>query len=60
LPSSLSTAISPSACLTIDATVGSPSPVPFPSSLVVKYGSNRWDRTWAFMPVPLSRIDRTT
>lgn len=39
-PGSLSTVIRPPLCRTISLTVARPSPVPFPSSLVVKNGSN--------------------
>src|SRR2546425_412654 len=39
-------------------TVASPSPVPLPTSLVVKNGSNRWGRTLASIPPPLSVAGR--
>ncbi len=59
-PGSLSTSMKPPLCLTMPYTVASPSPVPFPTSLVVKNGSKIWARVAASMPCPLSVTDRTT
>src|SRR5574341_215077 len=44
----------PPLCFTIPYTVASPSPVPLPTSFVVKNGSNMWAWTSGVIPAPVS------
>ena len=44
----------PPDCLTMPYTVERPSPVPFPTSLVVKKGSKILPMMWDGMPMPVS------
>ena len=46
--------MNPFDCLTIPYTVERPSPVPLPTSLVVKNGSKTWARVSSSIPVPVS------
>ena len=55
-----STSISASLWLTRRRTMSRPRPVPFPTGLVVKNGSNRCARTSAGIPAPLSTTRTTT
>src|SRR5437764_455990 len=50
----------PPDCRTMPYTVARPSPVPLPTSLVVKNGSNRWALTSSVMPEPVSPTVSTT
>ena len=58
-PTLLDTSMRPPAWATTSRTVESPSPVPFPGSFVVKYGSKR--RAWVTpsMPTPVSLTTST-
>ncbi len=53
-PGSLSTQMVPPLCVTIPKTVARPSPVPWPSGLVVKNGSKIRSRVAASIPIPVS------
>ncbi len=55
LPTSLSTSIRPPKLVTMSWQMGRPSPVPTPTGLVVKNGSNNRSRFSAAMPEPVSR-----
>ena len=55
-----STSMKPSCCWTIPYTVASPRPVPSPTALVVKNGSNTWLRVVSSMPMPSSVTVRVT
>ncbi|GBE34454.1 hypothetical protein BMS3Bbin06_00979 [bacterium BMS3Bbin06] len=48
----------PPCCFTIPYTVGSPSPVPLPTSFVVKKGSKTRDFTSSSIPSPVSEMER--
>ena len=50
----------PPLCRTMPYTVARPNPVPRPSSLVVKKGSNRCASTWSSMPMPVSLTESAT
>ena len=50
----------PPVCFTIPYTVESPSPVPLPTSLVVKNGSKILSMMSEGMPVPLSLTSTST
>src|SRR5580704_87661 len=56
----LSTQIYPPLCFTIPYTVERPSPVPFPSSLVVKNGSKILDFVCSSIPCPVSATTIST
>ena len=53
-PTSLVASMCPPLWVTKAKTVASPSPVPLPGGLVVKYGSNARDSVAASMPKPVS------
>lgn len=53
-PTALDTSIQPSCCFTMPYTVGRPSPIPLPTSLVVKKGSNSLARFSSEIPTPVS------
>ena len=55
-PGWLSTVIVPDALATIDCAVASPRPMPSPTGLVEKNGSNTRGRSAAGMPTPVSLI----
>ncbi len=59
-PSVLDTEICPPDCLTKPNTIDSPRPVPCPSGLVVKNGSNVHSSVSGVMPAPVSEADRRT
>src|SRR6266536_6005909 len=59
-PRAVSTSISASLWLTRRRTISRPRPVPCPTGLVVKNGSNRCSRISAGMPAPLSTTRTTT
>src|SRR5437773_6610057 len=59
-PGAVSTSISASLWLTRRRTISRPRPVPFPTGLVVKNGSNRRSRISGGMPAPLSTTRTTT
>ena len=59
-PTSLVASTRPPLWLTKAKTVASPSPVPRPGGLVVKYGSNARDRVAASMPKPVSMTRNIT
>jgi len=50
----------PPVCLTMPYTVDSPSPVPLPTSLVVKNGSKILSMISVGMPVPVSSTSTST
>ena len=54
-----STSIRPPCPVTIPWLIDSPRPVPSPTGLVVKKGSNRWGRCSGSIPAPLSATSRT-
>ncbi len=60
VPSSgrLATRRRPPDCSARPCTIGSPSPVPLPTPLVVKNGSMAWARVPSSMPMPVSDTDR--
>jgi hypothetical protein len=59
-PGSLSTSTAPPRSLTMECTRESPSPVPAPTSLVVKNGSKMRSSTSGAIPIPESRTSRRT